>query len=95
MHRPRPFFHFEDLLDVSNTGDVASKTLVLLRQNEGLCEIIKNRLKMTSRNNKKRGVDAAKKKQDVALFFRCLGLQKSSSRVGAVTICENGIKKAG
>ena len=68
MHRPRPFFHFEDLLDVSNTGDVASKTLVLLRQNEGLCEIIKNRLKMTSRNNKKRGVDAAKKTGVCVLF---------------------------
>ena len=49
---------------------------------------------MASRNNKKRGVDAAKK-QDFALFFRCLGLRKWSSRVDVVTICGNDSKKEG
>ena len=34
----------------------------------------------------------SQKSPDVALVFRCLGLQKSSSRVGAVTICEMVLK---
>ena len=50
---------------------------------------------MASGNSKKRGIEAAKTNQDFAFFFRCLVLQKSSSRVGAVTICENDTKKQG
>ena len=35
------------------------------------------------------------KKQYFSYFFRCQTLQKSSSRVGAVTISENDLKKSG
>ena len=56
---------------------------------------MKKNMKMASWNSKKRGIQAAKQNQDFAIFFRCVGLQKSSSRVGAVTICENGIQKEG
>ena len=93
MYRPNLFFHFEDILDVKKTETVPSKTLVLLLQNEGLWQIIKIWLKMTSRNNKKRRVKTATNKSVVFLLFCCRTLHKSSSRVGAVTISENYLKK--